>query len=284
MLDEFAKRNDATDDRSIARHADLAKHPTDVVRATIRSGRYGQHTAGLAAGKLQANLVILDEAYALDFARYCQRNAKSCPNVGMTDTGDPMFRTLGRDLDIRSDVPSYNIYRNGKLAGQADNIRDLWTDRSVAFAIGCSFTFEHALQKAGIRMRHIDEDRTVPMYRTSIETVPAGPFRGGMVVSMRPIPKAELERVDEICRTYPQAHGAPVHCGDPADIGIADLVQPDWGSPSPVGPEEVAVFWACGVTPQNALMAANLPLVITHTPGCMIVTDVAEDAFPTVVR
>jgi uncharacterized protein YcsI (UPF0317 family) len=265
-------------------HATLAKADLSEVRAHIRSGAYSKHTAGLAAGRLQANLVVLDEAYALDFARFCQRNPKPCPLVGVTDTGNPVMSTLGADLDIRTDVPSYNIYRDGALTEQRADITELWTDRSVAFAIGCSFTFEHALLKAGVPMHHIADDRTVPMFKTSLETVPSGPFGGGMVVSMRPIRESQVDMVTEICRRYPQAHGAPIHVGDPARIGITDIMKPDWGTPTLIQPGEVPVFWGCGVTPQNALIGAKLPLVITHTPGCMIVTDVAEDADPPVLQ
>ncbi|MEM7774905.1 MAG: putative hydro-lyase [Pseudomonadota bacterium] len=253
------------------------------VRAAIRRGAYCAHTAGLAKGRLQANLVVLPEAEALDFARFCQRNPKPCPLVGMTDTGSALMTTLGSDLDIRTDIPKYNVYRDGGLVDQPTDIRDLWRDDFVAFAIGCSFTFEHALMSAGVPMFHIEDNRTVPMFRTSLRTVPAGKFGGGMVVSMRPVRQSQLEMVTEICRRYPQAHGTPIHVGDGTEIGISDLSKPDWGTPTPVPPEHVPVFWGCGVTPQNAVVNARLPLCITHTPGCMIVTDVAEGADPPVL-
>ncbi len=262
-----------TTDYETLRHADLPQ-----VRAAIRAGRYHSHTAGLGAGYLQANLAILPSAYALDFMRFCQRNPKPCPLTGVSDTGNPMMFTLGRDIDIRTDVPAYNIYRDGKLAGSATDITDVWTDDMVAFALGCSFTFEDALMRAGIPMWHIDNDTTVPMFRSSIETVPAGPFRGKMVVSMRAIPRDRLDEVREISRRYPLAHGGPVHWGDPAEIGIADPTRPDWGDPAPIPDGQVPVFWACGVTPQVALEAASPPICITHKPGHMLITDIAEDA------
>lgn len=248
------------------------------VRAAIRSGRYSGQTAGLGAGFLQANVVIMPEAYALDFMRYCQRNPKPCPLTGVSDTGNPMMHTLGRDIDIRSDVPAYNIYRDGKLDGSADNILDLWCDDMVAFALGCSFTFEHAVQRAGVPLWHIRHNTTVPMFRSNIETVPAGRFSGKMVVSMRAIPAAHVDDVAAISRRYPLAHGGPVHIGDPAEIGITDTSCPDWGDAAPIGRDEVPMFWACGVTPQVAVEQAQLPLCITHKPGHMLIADVPEDA------
>ena len=181
------------------------------VREAIRSGRYQSHTAGLGSGFLQANLAILPVEYALDFMRYCQRNPKPCPLVGVSDTGNPMMFTLGQDIDIRTDVPLYNIYRDGKFDESTQDITGYWTKASVAFALGCSFTFEHALQKAGIEVWHIDNNTTVPMYRSNIQTVPAGPFSGAMVVSMRMIDADKVKLVREISRKFPLAHGAPVH-------------------------------------------------------------------------
>jgi uncharacterized protein YcsI (UPF0317 family) len=259
-------------------HAALREADPATLRAAIRAGRYRRHTAGLAPGRLQANLAILPEALALDFFRFCQRNPKPCPLVGVTDTGDPMLRTLGRDLDIRTDAPLYAVYEGGERVATVPDIRALWRDDMVGFALGCSFTFEGALAEAGIRMRHIEMDATVPMFRTSIETVPAGPFGGGMVVSMRPIPERDVARTIEICRRYPLAHGAPAHVGDPAAIGVTDVMRPDWGDPVPVEPGEVPVFWACGVTPQNAARRAAPPLFIAHSPGAMLITDIDERA------
>jgi uncharacterized protein YcsI (UPF0317 family) len=259
-------------------HAALRGTDLASLRAAIRAGRYRRHTAGLAEGRLQTNLAIMPEAHALDFFRFCQRNPKPCPLVGVTDTGDPMLRTLGRDLDIRTDAPAYVVYGNGEPVAMVPDIRAYWRDDLVGFALGCSFTFERALAEAGIPMRHIDMDLTVPMFRTTVETVPAGPFGGGMVVSMRPIPEADVARTVEISRRYPLAHGAPVHVGDPAAIGIADIARPDWGDPVPMAPGDVPVFWACGVTPQNAVRRARLPLFISHKPGSMLVADVDERA------
>ncbi|MEM0936552.1 MAG: putative hydro-lyase [Pseudomonadota bacterium] len=263
---------------AIQTYRSLKQRARGDVRRAIRAGHYAAHTAGLGAGYLQANVAIMPEPYALDFMRFCQRNPKPCPMTAVSDTGNPMMFTMGEDIDIRTDVPAYNIYRNGKLARMDRDISDIWTDDLVAFALGCSFTFEHALIRAGIPVWHIDNDRTVPMFRSNIDTVPAGPFAGKMVVSMRAIADARVGEAVEISRRFPLAHGAPVHWGDPAEIGISDLTAPDWGEPAPIGPGQVPVFWACGVTPQVAIEAAKLPLCITHRPGHMLISDIPEDA------
>ena len=248
------------------------------LRQAIRAGRYQSHTAGLGEGLLQANLAIMPEAHALDFMRFCQRNPKPCPLTGVSDTGNPHLYTLGHDLDIRTDVPAYNVYRDGSLSESVTDISSLWQDDFVVFALGCSFTFERALRQAGVAMWHIDHNTTVPMFRSSIDTIAAGPFAGKMAVSMRAIPAGQIDQVIAISRRYPLAHGAPVYWGDPSGIGIADIASPDWGDAAPVAADEVPVFWACGVTPQIALEAACLPVCITHKPGHMLITDVEEDA------
>lgn len=248
------------------------------VRRAIRSGAYKGHTAGLAAGVLQANLAILPEEFALDFMRFCQRNPKPCPLVGVSETGDPFLPTLGADIDIRTDVPAYNIYRDGRFVSETSDLGMVWHNRLVTFALGCSFTFEHALVKAGIALWHIDNNTTVPMFRTGIETVPAGPFSGPLVVSMRAIPKSRIDQAIEISRRFPLAHGAPIHVGSPEQIGIADMTRPNWGDPAPVPDGTMPVFWACGVTPQAAIEQAGVPLCITHKPGHMLISDVPEDA------
>ena len=265
-------------------HRDLAGRTPADVRKAIRDGAYAGHTAGLGDGHLQANVAILRESAALDFMRFCQRNPKPCPLVGVGDTGDPILPTLGAGIDIRTDVPAYNVYRDGRLDGTTTDISDLWEDDFVAFALGCSFTFERALVGAGIPLWHIDADATVPMYRSGLDTVPAGRFGGPMVVSMRPIDAGRVRDAEEIAARYPLAHGAPVHAGDPAEIGIPDLDRPDWGDAAPVGPGQVPVFWACGVTPQVALENAGLDICITHRPGHMLITDVPEDAAVPVLR
>ncbi|MFV1592319.1 putative hydro-lyase [Phaeobacter sp. JH20_36] len=259
-------------------HAELVQKPLAEIRDVIRRDSYHSHTAGLGNGFLQANIAIMPSESALDFMRYCQRNPKPCPLTGVSDTGNPKMFTMGRDIDIRTDVPAYNIYRDGKLESTVGNIRDIWHNDLVAFALGCSFTFEHALNDAGIQLWHINNNKTVPMFRTSIETVPSGPFGGPMVVSMRAIPEDQLKTAIAISKNYPLAHGAPVHWGDPAEIGIQDVNLPDWGDPAPVEAGFIPVFWACGVTPQAAIEQAKLPLCITHKPGHMLITDIPQDA------
>ncbi len=267
----------------MTRHADLRDLAVDDLRTSIRAGDYQGHTAGLAAGRLQVNLAIMPETYALDFFRFCQRNPRPCPLVGVTDTGDRMMRTLGHDLAIDTDAPAYAVYRDGDFVENRPNVSDLWRDDLVGFALGCSFTFEHAALAAGIPMRHIDCNRTVPMFRSNIQTVRAGSFGGGMVVSMRPVKPADVDQVRMISAEFPLAHGAPVHVGDPAAIGIADIGVPDYGEAVPFERDEIPVFWACGVTPQSAALSARLPLFISHRPGAMLITDVDERANPPVL-
>ena len=264
-------------------HTELKSASASEVRATIRSGAYAGHTAGLAAGKLQCNLAILPERDALDFLRFCQRNPKPCPVVGISDSGDPFLPTLGHDIDIRSDVSKYRVFRDGALSDEVTDITDVWSDDLVTVALGCSFTFENALLRNSIPVRHIESGKNVPMYRTNLDLVPASKFSGQMVVTMRPIPEAQVARAREISSRFPQAHGAPIAMGDPALIGISDLSAPDWGDAVEIMPGEVPVYWACGVTPQNVLLAAGLPLCITHSPGHMLIADVAEDAETTIL-
>ena len=266
--------------RELAQLPDLFDMDTSGQRRMIRDGLYSGHTAGLAKGNLQCNLAILPGELAEDFHAYCRLNPKACPLAGVSRPGDPSIPRLGEDVDIRTDAALYNIYCDGVLETQVTDLKTLWRDDLVAFAIGCSFTFEDALRKAGISMRHIDDNVTVPMFRSSIETVPSGPFQGGMVVSMRPIPETRLEEVFEICRKYPLAHGAPVHVGDPGAIGIAAIDSPDWGEAVDFRSDEVPVFWACGVTPQAAIMRSKPPLSITHAPGAMLIADVGEYTGP----
>lgn len=257
-------------------HDELLDADLPTIRAAIREGRFRGQTAGLAAGNLQGNLAILPADLALDFARFCQRNPKPCPLVGVSGTGDPMLRTLG-DIDIRIDVPSYNVYRHGELTEQLTDLNELWQDDYVAFVLGCSFSFEEALVSEGVPLRHILENSTVPMYRTNIACVPAGPFHGNTVVSMRPMQTADAIRAVEVTARYPMTHGTPVHMGDPAVIGIDDFGTADWGDAMELRPGEIPVFWACGVTPQNIAQEAKPPICITHTPGSMLITDLPSN-------
>ena len=245
----------------------------DRVRAAARSGGFTGHTSGLSDRHVQGNLVILPQDEAAHFLRFCQRNPKPCPVLAVGEPGDPRLPTLGADIDIRTDVPRYRVWRDGKLADQPTEIGALWRDDLVSFVLGCSFSFEQALLDEGITLRHVQQGRNVAMFRTSRATEAAGPFSGPLVVTMRPLSAAAAIRAVQITSRFPAVHGAPVHLGDPAQIGIDDLSRPDYGDAVEVLDDEIPVFWACGVTPQAALENARLPLAITHAPGCMLVTD-----------
>lgn len=244
------------------------------IRAQCRDGSFDGQTSGLAPGYVQANVVILPTGAAQHFQTFCQRNPRPCPLLAMSpEMGDPRLPELGSDIDIRTDLPKYRVWRDGILAEQVTDISDLWRLDWTAFALGCSFSFEEALLDAGIEIRNITEGVNVPMYTTQIPCAAAGPFAGPMVVSMRPMSAADAIRAVQICSRFPSVHGAPIHLGDPSEIGIADLNKPDFGAAVTVKPSEIPVFWACGVTPQVALQAAKLPLAVTHEPGHMLVTD-----------
>jgi uncharacterized protein YcsI (UPF0317 family) len=248
------------------------------VRLAIRAGRHRGHTAGLAPGHVQGNLCILPSEYADEFRQFCERNPKPCPLLAMSEPGDPRLPALGADLDIRTDVARYRIYENGILKEEVADLKALWRDDLVSFVLGCSFSFEEALMNAGLRLRYVDEGRNVPMYRTSVETVPAGRFRGKLVVSMRPFKPADAIRAIEITARYPRVHGSPVHLGFPEKIGINDLDRPWVGDPTEVRDDELPLFWACGVTPQSVVLDAKPTLCITHSPGHMLVTDLTNES------
>jgi uncharacterized protein YcsI (UPF0317 family) len=241
-------------------------------RRIIRSGAYDGHTAGVAPEFVQGNLCILPKDMAMEFAAFCQRNPKPCPVIGMGSPGDPSLPDLG-DIDIRTDVPRYRVFKDGKLVDEPADVRKYWTDDLVTFVIGCSFSFEKAILEEGIRLQHVARNNTVPMYRTSIDCVPAGRFRGKMVVSMRPFTPADAIRAVQITSRFPAVHGAPVHLGLPESIGIGDIDRPDWGDPAEFRDGELPVFWGCGVTPQVAVEAARPSICITHKPGSMLITD-----------
>src|SRR5688572_22458566 len=204
------------------------------VRRAIRRRRHTGHTAGLAPGHVQGNLCILPREYAEEFREFCERNPKPCPLIGMSAPGDARIPALGADLDIRTDIPKYRVYEHGVLKEEVADLRALWRDDLVSFVLGCSFSFEEALMKAGLRLRYVDEGRNVPMYRTSVDTTPAGRFRGKLVVSMRPFEPADAIRAIEITARYPRVHGAPVHIGFPEKIGIRDLDRPWVGDPTEI--------------------------------------------------
>jgi uncharacterized protein YcsI (UPF0317 family) len=242
-------------------------------RLAVRRNQYDGTTSGFAPGFVQANLAILPQALAEDFLRFCQLNPKPCPVIGVGAPGDWRMPALADDLDIRTDLPRYRVWRNGELVDEPCDLMGAWRDDLVTFALGCSFSFEQALLEGGIELRHMTCDCTVPMYRTSIETKPAGPFHGPLVVSMRPMRPADAIRAVQITTRFPSVHGAPVHLGMPELIGIKDINEPTWGDPVPIHDDEMPVFWACGVTPQSVIMAVKPEFCITHYPGAMLVTD-----------
>ncbi len=242
-------------------------------RRAAREGRLDSHTSGLAAGFVQGNVAIVPAGVATEFEAFCRANWLSCPLLAVSQPGDPTLPSLGQDVDIRTDLPRYRIYRDGALAELRTDVRTLWRDDLVTFVIGCSFTFERALIRSGIPLRHAQQRRNVAMYRSTIETNAIGRFGGPMVVSMRPIPAQDVARASAITAAFPDQHGAAVHAGEPAAIGITDLAHPDYGDRVDILPGEVPVFWACGVTSQAALERARLPFFIAHAPGSMLVTD-----------
>jgi uncharacterized protein YcsI (UPF0317 family) len=243
------------------------------VRLEARSGKLDRPTASLAPGRVQANLVILPNALAADFLRFCQRNPRPCPLLALSEPGNPALPELGRDIDIRTDIPRYRVWKNGELAAEPADVRAFWRDDLVSFLIGCSFSFEEAMIENGLPVRHIEQGCNVPMYRTNVPTHPAGVFSGPLVVSMRPLKAADAIRAIQVTSRFPAVHGAPVHLGDPAEIGIANIDSPDYGDAVEIRPGEIPVFWACGVTPQAVVASVKPEFCITHAPGYMLVTD-----------
>lgn len=244
------------------------------VRELIREEKITVPTSGMCPGYAQANLVILPKEYAYDFLLFAERNPKPCPILEVSDTGSRYLKKIAAGADIAKDIPKYRVYENGVMTGEYTDVSHLWRDDLVSFLIGCSFSFESELIEAGIEMRHNTMGCNVPMYLTNIECEPAGVFHGNMVVSMRPIPYNQIVKATTVTAAIPRVHGAPIHVGDPEVIGIKDINKTDFGDPVEIHEGEVPVFWACGVTPQAAMMATKPPFVITHAPGHMLITDV----------
>ena len=242
-------------------------------RLRVRSGEHSGHTSGMALGFAQGNVVILPAALADDFLRFCQLNPKPCPLLAVSRHGDPRLPALGTDLDIRSDVPRYRVFRDGELVDEPTSIAGLWRDDLVTFVLGCSHSFEEALMADGLEIRNVSLGCSVSMYRTNVPTVPSGSFHGPLVVSMRPFKPADAIRAIQITTRFPAVHGAPVHIGLPDAIGIRDLARPDYGEAVPIEADELPVFWACGVTPQAVVAEIRPEFCITHAPGCMLITD-----------
>lgn len=246
-------------------------------RAAFRAGE-SRPTAGCAAGYTQANLISVPADWAYEMLLFCQRNPKPCPVLDVTDAGS-WTTPLAPGADLRTDLPRYRVWEHGELLGEPTDVVGHWRADLVSFLIGCSFTFEWALADAGVPLRHIEQGRNVPMYVTERPCRPAGRLHGPMVVSMRPVPPEYLDDAIRESSLMPAVHGSPVHCGDPAGLGIADLGQPDFGDPVVLRSGDIPVFWACGVTPQAAVMASAPPFAITHAPGRMFVTDARDEQY-----
>ncbi|MCI1748504.1 MAG: putative hydro-lyase [Acidipropionibacterium sp.] len=258
---------------------EIARDEARASRERFRAGEC-RPTAGIAPGMTQANLLAVPREYAYDFLLYAQRNPKPCPVLDVTEPGCAQT-ALAPTADLRTDIPRYRVWRDGELVDEPTDATEAWAEHPdlVAFLIGCSFTFETPLQRAGIDVRHISAGTNVPMFRTNRACRPAGAFHGELVVSMRPIPADRVADAAMISGRFPSVHGAPVHVGDPADIGITDLTAPDFGDPVEIRDGEVPVFWACGVTPQAAVMASRIPFAITHAPGYMFISDVSDTRY-----
>ncbi len=244
------------------------------VRKLIREGKITCQTSGMCLGYAQANLVIVPKNIAYDFLLFTQRNPKSCPLLEVGDVGDKFLKYLGKDINIAKDIPKYRIYKKGELIGEYTDIEKFWREDFVSFLIGCSFSFESELLEADIPVRHIEKGCNVPMFKTNINCNEAGIFKGKMVVSMRPIPKDKVVKSVLVSGSMPKVHGAPIHIGNPKDIGIKDINKPDFGDKVIIKEGEVPVFWPCGVTPQSVIMNVKPEIVITHSPGHMLITDI----------
>ena len=252
----------------------MYKSPAEV-RAAIRAGEIDFPTAGMCRGYAQANLIILPPEYAADFEEFAKLNPFPCPVLEVIKGEQPLTHAMGEGGNICSDIPRYRIYRDGVWDGkEITDVTEYWKEGYVGFLIGCSFSFEEALMAAGIEVRHIATGRNVPMYKTNIQTVKAGPFEGPMVCSMRPMTPENAQKAYDITVKMPNVHGAPVHMGDAAEVGVADVMQPDYGEAVDIYEGEIPVFWPCGVTPQAAVENAKPTIAITHAPGHMFITDI----------
>ena len=254
-----------------------SRHPRKI-REDIRRGKLAGVTAGLGRNYVQANLAVLPKEQAYDFLLFCQRNPRPCPLVEVCDVGSAEPVGVAAGADLRTDIARFRIYERGELIDEVTDATPYWRDDLVAFLLGCSFTFEWALLEAGVRLRPLELGKGVAMWRTSIQCRPAGVFHGPMVVSMRPIRAQDVAKAVTTSARFPGAHGAPVHIGDPAAIGIPDINKPDYGDAQEFAPGDVPVFWACGVTPQAVALASKPPFMITHSPGHMFITDLPNAA------
>lgn len=263
--------------KPLTRTEAAALSPSEL-RSQIATGRWSGPTLGLALGYLQTNLAIVPRDLSFDFLLFCTRNPSPCPVVEVTDVGDPAIKDIAPGSDLRTDLPRYRVFENGEVVDEPNDITRYWRDDAVGFLLGCSLTFEAALLAAGVPLRHLETGRNAPVYTTNVECTPAGNFSAPLVVSMRPIPAALVSRAVQITSRYPWGHGAPVHVGDPASLGIEDLNEVDFGESPTILPGDVPVFWGCGITPQLAAARAKPAYMITHYPEHMHVADRLSEA------
>ena len=258
---------------------DVANLKPHEARQLIRQSKWNRPTAGMCRGYIQTNLAVLPKDLAFDFLLFCLRNPKPCPIIDIIEPGQSAPKKAAPDANVKTDIPKYYIYRNGKFAEERSEVSDLWDDDMVGFLLGCSFTFEEALLQNDIPIRHIEENCNVSMYITNILCEKAGIFEGPMVVSMRPMTPEQAIRAVQVTSRFPEVHGAPVHIGDPKAIGIEDIHKPDFGDPVTIKEGEIPVFWACGVTPQAICMQVKPEIMITHAPGHMFITDLKNEQY-----
>ena len=247
------------------------------LRSLIRKGELVKTTSGMAPGRVQANLAVLPRDVAFDFLLFCQRNPKPCPLLEVVEPGSAEPKQMAPRADLMTDIPKYRVFQHGEMVAEVEDVSEFWRDDLVSFLLGCSFSFETAMMRAGMSLRHMEQDTIVPMYITNIKTTPAGMFSGPTVVSMRPLPREQVVRAVQVTSRFPAVHGAPLHIGDPEAIGIKDISSPDLGEPAEIKEGEVPVFWACGVTPQAVAMNSKPPLMITHAPGYMFISDKMDE-------
>ncbi len=246
------------------------------LRRQIRTRQWNTPTSGCASGYLQANLVMLPAEEAFNFLLFCVRNPKPCPILDVLEPGQ-VEPIIAPGADLRKDLPLYKVFENGEFKSDVEDVSDYFSDDMVSFLLGCSFSFENAMLAAGLPIRNMEEEKNVSMYKTNRKCIPAGPFSAQLVVTMRPMTPRQAIRATQVTTRFHLTHGAPVHLGDPAEIGISDLDQPDFGDPVTVRDGEICVFWACGVTSQLAVTSAPLSRVITHAPGHMVVSDLKDE-------
>jgi len=251
------------------------------LRQKIREGAFSGPTTGLAPDYVQANLMVLPKALASEFLLFCQRNPKPCPLIYVSEPGQTILDAVGQGLDIRTDVPRYRVWQHGQLHAEVNDVTEFWREDLVSFLIGCSFSFEHALLAHGLSLRQLEQGVNVPMYKTNIPTQATTNLSGPLVVSMRPFAAADAIRAIQVTSRFPAVHGAPVHIGDPSLIGIKNINQPDYGDAVTIHPNELPVFWACGVTPQAVIETVQPEFSITHAPGHMLITDLLNTQLAT---